>query len=240
MRRQTPLLALGICSGLIIGLPSLAQAATGPFGSRTPAQILSLTKAAMERAGSVHVVNTTSLNGTISFTLTTDSSAGSGTQAQVFGGGVEKVRLIGSTLFINADSVAFSLDFNVSNSTLTNEWVRVPVSNPNYANISAAILLPSLIKDTLSMKSLKNLGVETFDGRTTVAIEGFPPNSTPGTSVVQTLYVATSAPYLPVGLSTVFLEGVNGKGKSVFSRWGEKVAVRPPARYVTATAKDFP
>jgi hypothetical protein len=240
MRRQIPLLALAIYAGLTLGLPNLAQAATEPFGSRTPAQILSLTRIAMEKAGSVHVVNKTSLNGTISFTLTTDSSTSRGAQTQVFGAGVEKVRLIGSTLFINADSAAFSLDFNVSNSTLTNEWVRVPASNPNYANISAAILLPSLIKDTLSMKSLKDLGMRIFNGRTTVAIEGFPPNSTPGTSVVQTLYIATSPPYLPVGLSTVFLEGVNGQGQSVFSHWGEKVAVRSPASYVTATTKDFP
>ena len=153
MRRQIPLLALAIGAGLTLGLANLAQAAAQPFGSRTPAQILSLTRIAMERSRSVHVVNRTSLNGSISFALTTDSSTSRGTQTQVFGAGVEKVRLIGSTLFINANSAAFSLDFNVSNSTLTNEWVRVPASNPNYANISAAILLPSLIKDTLSMKS---------------------------------------------------------------------------------------
>jgi len=47
------------------------------------------------------------------------------------------------------------------------------------------------------MKSLKDLGTKTFNGRTTVAIEGFPPNSTPGTSEVQTLYIASLRPTFP-------------------------------------------
>lgn len=239
MRRLTPLLALTVAA-VTFGAASPAGATTNPFGSKSPAQILALTSAAMARAGSVHVANETLLSGTARFILTADSATTIGTQHQQFGGGTEEVRLIGSTLFLRADTTAFSLNFNISNSTLANEWVRVPSGNANYATISSAILMPSLIRSTVQMTSLQDLGVKVFHGRQTVAVKGSPPNTTPGTSVTQTVYVSTAAPYLPVGLTTVFLEGVNGAGTSLFSRWGEKVTVASPSHYVTATSRNFP
>jgi hypothetical protein len=240
VRRQISPIALAVALGLLVGLSAQAGAATNPFGSKSPAQILARTSAAMTKAGSVHLVNRSSLGGTVPFTLTTDSSTSKGAQTEAFGGGVEKVRLIGTTLFIYADATAFSLDFNVSNSSLANQWVRVPSSNANYSNISDAVLLPSLIENTVRMKSLKDLGLKKFQGQEAVAIKGSPPDTTPGTSETQTVYISTAAPYLPIGLKTAFLEGVNGSGTSLFSKWGEKVNVASPSPYVIATTSNFP
>jgi hypothetical protein len=240
MRPQFRFLVLAASTVLVACLPTTADAATTPFASKSAAQILALTAAAMSKAGSVRLVNKTELDGTAAFTLTTDSSPNQGTQVQDFSGGVETIRLIGRTLFLNANAAAYSLDYNVSNSTLANEWVRVPSSNANYSNIAAAILMPSLVSYTVGMKSLKDLGVKRFHGLETVAIKGLPLNLTPGTSETQTVYVSMTAPYLPVGLSTEFLEGVNGAGTSVFSHWGEDVAVTSPTTSVTATSDDFP
>jgi hypothetical protein len=240
MRRLTSILTLTVAAASFVGLAPSALAATKPFGAKSASQILSLASAAMLKAGSVHVVNNSLLSGSLAFTQTTDSSRLVGEQSQEFGSGVESIRLIGTALYLKANNAAYSQSFNIANSTLAGNWVKVPSSNPNYSNIAAAVLLPSLIKNVFTMRFSKVLGVKTFHGQATVAIKGDPPNTTPGTSEIQTVYISTSAPYLPVGLKTVFLEGVNGTGTILFSKWGEKFNVIKPGSYFFATSKNFP
>jgi len=142
MRRQIPLLALAIGAGLTLASPTWRRRRPAlRFEDSRPDTV-----ADANRNGEISKRSRREQDvpQRVDLVRADDGQLNEPRHADpVFGAGVEKVRLIGSTLFINANSAAFSLDFNVSNSTLTNEWVRVPASNPNYANISAAILLPS-------------------------------------------------------------------------------------------------
>ena len=239
MRRLSLLFTFVLSAGLST-VATDAGATTNPLAHKSAAEIVALSSAAMQKAGSVHVVNKSVLNGAATLQQTTDSARTVGVQTQLFGGGDATIRLIGTTLYLNANTTAYNQDFNIANPSLAGKWVRVPASNPNYKNISSAVLLASLVQNVFQMNFLRDLGPRTFHGVATVALKGSPPNNTPGTSQTQTVYVSTTAPYLPVGIATTFLEGVNGTGTILFSRWGETVQVKAPAGFVVATPKNFP
>lgn len=226
---------------LVVGLVMPSSAAAHPFGAKSPAQILALATSAMRSAGSVHYVSTDSYGGVVQITLSTDSSLTEGVQTQKLGGGTETSRLLDTTLFILGDKTSYAQDFGVKNSKLANEWVLVPATNKNYANIAVGILLSSVLQQVKGVSALKDLGIFKVNGQEAVAIRGVLSSLAGSSGGSQTLYVSTTAPYRPVALTDSGV--VSGKKVSsdvLFSKWGESVAVAKPAKFVTATLVTFP
>jgi hypothetical protein len=241
MKRALPFAGLLITLTSSIGLIMAAGADTNPFGSKTPAQILSLTSAAMLKAGSVHLAGEASFPGLASLNATLDSAKNHSTQLVSGTGAMETDLVIGTSHFIKGNAVDYEKSYGVENSPLANQWVLVPTSNPTYASTFGGELLGSLVQMTVQMNSLKDLGVVTFQGRLAVAISGTLPASSPFPNSPQMLYISTSSPYLPIGYSDKLAEqGHHGTALAVFSKWGEPVKVTRPATFVTATAEDLP
>jgi hypothetical protein len=225
---------------LSVGVVTPANAATSPFGKKSPAAILSIAVSAMQSAGSFHYASETKVSGVVEATISTDSSTSEGTQTQKSAGGTETTEVIGKDLFINADKTAYEQDFGIKNSTLANKWVLVPASNKNYANISSAVLLPSVIQEVEGFSKLTDAGVVTVDGQKAVAIEGDIATSSSG-SGTQAVYVSTTAPYRLIAIADKgTFNGQKVSSVTLFSKWGEKLSVAKPASFVTATAKTFP
>jgi hypothetical protein len=211
-----------------------ASAASG--ATKSAKEILQLSVSAMHAAGSFHYESTASVGGVVAITLSTDSALTYGDQVQRLGGGVETTRLIGKTLYMNADAKAYAADFGVKKTTLANEWVLVPSSNKNYANISSAILVPSVLQQLVDVDDLKEVGVGSVNGQTALKIRG-----NAGASGTETVYVSTTAPYLPIAVAAVGTEdGQKVSDELVFSKWGEKFTVPKPAKFVVATNTTFP
>jgi hypothetical protein len=226
---------------VVFGSIPPSSAATAPFGAKTPAQILALATSAMKSAGSVHYVSADSYGGVVQITLSTDSSLTEGVQTQKLGGGTETSRLFGTKLFIFGDATSYAQDFGVKNSKLANEWVLVPITNKNYANIAVGILLSSVLQQVKGVSTLKNLGVFKIDGQETVGIKGALGPSAGGSGGSQTLYVSTTAPYRPVALTdSGVVSGQKVSSQVLFSKWGEKIVVVKPTKFVTATSVTFP
>jgi hypothetical protein len=237
------LLLIGLLSTLTasLGVSMSAGAGTNPFGSKAPAQILSLTSAAMLKAGSVHLAGGASFPGLASLNATLDSAKNHSTQVVSGNGAMETDLVIGTSLFIKGNAVDYVDSYGVKNSPLANKWVLVPSRNPTYASTFSGELLGSLVQMTVQMNSLENLGLVTFQGRPAVAISGRLPASSPFANSLQTVYVSTSSPYLPIGYSDKLSEqGHHGTALLVFSKWGEPVNVTRPATFITATTKDLP
>jgi hypothetical protein len=190
----------------------------------------------MHSAGSFHYESTASVGGVVAITLSTNSALTDGDQVQKLEGGVETTRLIGKTLYMNADAKAYAADFGVKKTTLANQWVLVPSTNKNYSNISSAILVPSVLQQLVDVNHLKEVGVGTLNGHTAIEIRG-----DAGASGTETVYVSTAAPYLPIAVAAVSTEdGEKVSDELVFSKWGEKFTVAKPAKFVTATNSTFP
>jgi hypothetical protein len=222
-------------------LPVIAVTlATSSLGAgaatKTAAQILQISVSSMKTEGSFHYDSTSSIAGKVALSLSTDSSLTYGTQTQKLDGGTETTRLIGTTLYMYANAKAYAQDFDVAKTTLANKWVLVPSTNKNYGNIADAILVKSVMQQLLDIGSVKDVGTASFDGHTALELRG-----NAGASGNETIYVSTTAPYLPIGLSAEATEeGHKILNELVFSKWGEKFSVKVPSTYVVATKRTFP
>jgi hypothetical protein len=239
LRTTLAIVALASTSTLAYVVPASAGSSTS--GAKTAKEILAITANAMLKAKSVHYDQTGSIGGSLVVTLSTDSASTKGTQTQTLDGAKETTRVVGGSLFINATKKAYSDDWGVKNSTLANRWVLVPKSNKNYASISAAILLSSLTSEFLDLSNVKIAGHATVNGAKAVTLTATVKDGASGINGSETLYVATKSPYRPIGL---VVTGTDDGDKIVsevkFSKWGEKVTVKRPTNYVTATAKTLP
>ena len=219
-----------------LAIPSVIGTTAASAAAKTPAQILQLSVSAMHSEGSFHYKSTASVGGVVAITLSTDSSLTDGDQVQKVDGSVETTRLIGKALYMNADAKAYDEVFGIKKTTLANEWVLVPSSNKNYSEISSAILVPSVIQQLVDVNQLKAVGSATVNGQTTLEIRG-----NAGASGTETLYVSTTAPYLPVAVSAVSTDdGEKVLDELAFSKWGEKFTVAKPSKFVIATNTTFP
>jgi hypothetical protein len=80
--------------------------------------------------------------------------------------------------------------------------------------------------------NLKVLGVTTFNGKDVVAVEGSPPATPPsGYTATTTLYVSTTAPYLPVGAALIVKASSGSTAErqaSVFGKYNDPVKPLAP------------
>lgn len=213
----------------------IASAASGAKQD-SPARVLQLSVSAMREKGSFRFVSTASYDGVVAVRVTTDSSLTYGVHVQSFDGGTETTRLIGKSLYMYADEKAYSADFGLKHSSLADQWVLVPPSNANYANMSSAILVPSVMQQLVDIDDLKEVGVANVNGQEALELRG-----NAGESGTETIYVSTASPYLPIAVSAVSTQdGERVTDELVFSRWGEKFKVAAPASYVVATKSTFP
>ena len=241
MRRDKILLGIAAVLATVLALSLPVAASTNPFGARSPAQILVLVSSTMTKAGSVRLSGTASFPGLIEESATLDSSVKQSVQTTTGDGIEESDLMIGSTLYIKGNADDYKASYGITNSPLANQWVLVPSSNSNYAGISVGERMTSLIETTLQMNAPKDLGAVTYRGKSSVAIDGKLPSGSSFPNALQTVYVSTSSPYLPIGYSIKLSEsGHQGSAIALFSKWGESVHVVRPATFVTASAKDLP
>jgi hypothetical protein len=224
-----------VVPGVLVALGSWSAGASGA-SIKTPTEILQQSVRSMQSEGSFHYNSTSSIAGVVALTLSTDSALKYGDQVQNLDGGTETTRLIGEKLYMYANAKAYVEDFGVKKPTLANEWVLVPSTNKNYGNIADAILVPSVMQQLGDVGSLKEVGDVTIDGKAALALRG-----SAGASGTETVYVSTSAPYLPIAVVADATEdGRKITNDLVFSKWGEKFTVNTPSKYVVATKKTFP
>jgi hypothetical protein len=220
----------------VLVVSPLVSASAASATTKSPAQVLQLSVSAMHSQGSFHYESRASVGGTVEITLSTNSSLTDGNQVQSLAGGVETTRLIGKKLYMNADAKAYAADFGVKKTTLANKWVLVPSTNKNYANISSAILVSSVMQQLVDVNHLKEVGIGTVNGQTALKIQG-----DAGASGTETVYVSTAAPYLPIAVAAAGTEdGQKVSDELVFSKWGEKFTVAKPSTFVVATNATFP
>jgi len=164
LRVRPSLVSILAALAMTLGPVLPSSAASNPFGAKTPARILELAATAMKSSGSVHYVSSDSYGGVVQITLSTDSSLTKGVQTQKLGGGTETSRFLRSALYVFGDKTSYAQDFGVKNTKLANEWVLVPTSNKNYANIAVGILLTSVLQQVKGVSAPKDLGVFKIDG----------------------------------------------------------------------------
>lgn len=228
--------------GLVGGLTMVGAAAGGASGmsqsiaSDSPAQILSIAKTAATRAGSFTVVcNGAAASVGLTGTAVTNVGTASGSQYtkdKVKGIGTATVatRMVGGVAYFKGNAAFLEIQFGVKHSKYANEWISVSKGQKDFAVISAGMTMSSALLEIAPVRPLSKSKVETFAGKSVVAVIGkVSPEEYVGTGTQHT-YVGVAAPNRPVGISLNSIEsGAHFHGTCTFSNWKHKFVVTKPS-----------
>lgn len=164
----------------------------------------------------------------VSSTIREDSGLTGGQQTITEAGGHMEVVLIGTALFLKADSVALTAAFSLSAAEAgqyAERWISMPPSDAGYANVAEGVTVASALNE-VALGGPISIGSRTeVDGTAVVGLsgQGLGPN---GTAIPETLYVSTAANPLPVEVTEAASDG--SILKATFSQWGVPVAIAAP------------
>ncbi len=110
------------------------------------------------------------------------------------------------------------------------KWISVPSSNSSFAFFVGGLTLSSMTSGISPDSPLRLSKPTKVDGQDVVGVSGWAPDFTRG-EVMDTLYVATAAPNLPVELvQRGTANGSTFTATDPFFDWGKTVTVRAPAK----------
>jgi len=220
-----------LVGGGVLGY-SLSQGSSGnAIAGASPNHAMTLMTAAVQKAGSVHVVTRIQMRGGAA-TWVNDTGSQSGKQVITAGGAQVTILLVASTAYVNANPLAMSEMFQSSaaiSQRFASKWLYFPSSSGAYQKVAPTLTLGSLLQQVTPTGALTKLGTSTVDGRSVIGVRGV----LPGGGGTGTLYIAATGSPLPI-------EEVSGSSgaetTSIFSGWGEPVRVTPPSGAVPGVA----
>jgi hypothetical protein len=230
--------SLGLVGGatILAVVPGGAAVVGHSIAGDTPAHILSITKAATKSAGSF-TVNCTAAAPSLGLTGTVTTNVGGGVGSQntrqtvkSLGVGTVQTRFVGGVDYFKGNAVFLEIQFGVTNSKYANKWISVSKGQLDYAIISSGMTMASALLQIGPVAPLSKSKVETFAGKSAVAVIGKAnPNQRAGTGS-QHIFVAIASPNRPVGLSiSTTLGGHAYHGTCTFTNWKHKFVVTKPS-----------
>lgn len=238
MRRRTPA-TIG-AAVVAAGLAASGCGSSSPEGAlagKTATQIVSLAVKALHRERSFHFVSQT--------------KDGSQTQTQI--GDVSKLaavesitadkkpvvdaELVGQVVYLQAGTDVLERTLGLPTTaaaTHAGDWISVSKKDDVYADVASSLSATSAIELFVPEEPhLKVDGATTLHGQHVVAVSGTS-TASPSTDATGkvTLFVSTTAPYLPVGATLVVTSGndtVVEQDAALFGRWGEAVHAKAPS-----------
>jgi hypothetical protein len=208
-------LAIALAVALAATLAACGGSSNTGIASKSTAEILSASKAAVAGATSVHLRTT---GGEVLLDVKLTSTGGTG-QLRLAGSNLE-LRRIGTALYLkSAASVYRNLGIKVN--VPSNAWLKVPASST--LQLAAFTELSGEVSRLLNLKGTLTKGTTaTVNGQSAVELKQTNPLYT------RSLYVATSGKPYPV---EILLQG-QVTGKTTFTEWNKPVTLTPPANSI--------
>ena len=235
---------LACCVGLGVVLSSPTTPPNGLAG-RSASQVIATAVGAARATGSLHLVETAQL-GPVKIGAVGDIGQTRG-RIRVLSGaqgvlGTGTVLWLPNILYVQGDATFLSAIFAGSTSAsarLANQWVAFRSGSPEYSELSTNNAFASML-DSLQPRGHLSLGpVHGVDGVNVVGVSGSRTVTSNGAhlSASVTLWVSTTAPFLPVELIERISAGIiSGIETLQFSDWGQPVAIVAPAKSVPSTS----
>jgi hypothetical protein len=208
------------------------KAQVGALNGKTPAQILSAATAAARKADSAHYV-LTAVSGKNSQSIVGDSSTQEAQQTLSQGTQHIQVVYIGGVAYVQGNAAALTTDLGFAATVATsyaNKWIAVHKTDSLFKSLVSAVTLTSTLNQLNPSGTLTLTNPTTVAGRQTIGVKGGlpgPPQS--GITGTATLYVATSAPTVPLKLTGTATQGTQHVTETgTFSDWGKPVHLTTP------------
>jgi hypothetical protein len=222
------LLALAL---LVLGLPALAgcggsgSSSGNGVASKSADEIVSASKAAADKASSVHVAGSLVTSGA-HVTLDLSLAAGKGATGSLSENGMSfKLIMVGNTAYITASPAFYrQLGGAAAAQLLAGKWLKAPANTGEFAQLGQLASMSKLIDAVLSVHGKLAKGSTTrIGGQSAIAVTD--------ASKGGTLYVATTGEPYPLQISKTGSEG----GKITFDRWNQPVSIKAPANSIDVT-----
>ncbi len=220
LRRTTsPLLAAALIALIAIVIAGCGSSSSGNgVTSKTPAEILTTTKAAADSASSVHVAGALSSGGS-PITINLDLAAGHGGRGQISEGGLAfELIVVGHTVYIKGSPAFYSHFGGAAAAQLfQGKWLKSSATSGELASLASLTSLGKLLDQTLSSGGTLTKGAPT-------TISGQPVVELRDTAKDGSLYVATSGQPYPIEI----VKRGSETGHVSFTRWNDPVSLSPP------------
>jgi hypothetical protein len=223
-----------LLSSLLVLIP-LAGACGGPsagaLGGKSAAKVLALARAAAQKEGSFHFIDQTG-TGSNALILTGDIGPNGG-QEQLNGpNGELQVRLVGTTVYVKASVLILESALKLTASVATanaGKWIGLVRTDAPYETAAQAMEPEHELAGYIPAGDAKTGSVTTLSGHDVLAVSGTAPAAA-AAHAVATLYVSTTAPFVPVGGTLNGTGAQSNESDAVaFTAWGEAVHTSVPA-----------
>jgi hypothetical protein len=219
----------------ILAIACLACACGGPsaggLAGKSASEVLALAQAAAQKEGSFHFVDQTG-TGKNEQRLVGDSASNAGQQVVSGPNGLLDARLVDSVIYVTGSEAVIGAALKLTDAEAAKyagKWISLQKTDSPYETVAKALDPSAELTPYTPVGNLKVGNVSTLRGRSVLAVSGTA-SEVAGASATATLYVSTSAPYVPVGGSLVGTGSQKGDSEVVaFTAWGERVRPTPPA-----------
>jgi hypothetical protein len=219
------LLVLTLFGALLAGCGGSSSSSGNGVAEKSPEEILAATKAATDKATSVHVSGSiVSDNSPISLDMQLLANKGGRGQLSENGLAFELIQVNG-TVYIKGSAAFYKhIGGTAAAQLLQGKWLKAPASDADFASLSQLTDLRQLVDETLTNHgSLTKSGTTTVNGQKVVGVT----DKTKG----GTLYIATTGKPYPIEIS----KGGSGGGKITFDSWNSSVTLAAPKNAIDVT-----
>jgi hypothetical protein len=225
-RSLSAVVALSVL-GAVPALSSAGATTTAALRTMSPSKILATTlKAASAKRTASSFVSTSVLGVTLKGVA--ESGPSSGEASVSVDGHTGEILNLGGVLYAKLDAAIVNFEFHSSVPSVANKWISITQASRYYSTLALGVSLPSVLQE-LTPAGRISATPTTLNAKSVIALTG-KDNATVGVpGGTQTLYVSTTAPFLPVeGKVHVTTSGITLDLVIQMKNWGVSVNVRAP------------
>jgi hypothetical protein len=227
---------LGACALGALAVTAAACGNSGPsegaLQGKSPTSIAGLSITAFHRQQSVSFVTKTLLGKSTTIEVGATTREGPAAESVTTDGQpVIDAVLVNQVAYLRATSSVLQNSLKLSASEATayaGKWISLTVADPEYETVVNSLRPTQAIEQFVPEEpNLRVAGVTSIGGRSAVAVTGSPgAQVAAGDTALTTLFVSTTAPYLPIS-STIVVKGASGttaeRLASVYGKYNERV-----------------
>jgi hypothetical protein len=215
----------------------------GALAGKTPTQILTISVKAYHSQPSVHFVTKTVSSSQTTVEIGAASSTAATESVTTGGKAALDAMLVDKTVYVRGGTAFLQGALQLSAKTAAayaGKWISFHKGDPGYPSIAANLSPGAAILDFVPEEPhLRVAGITQFSGHTAVVVSGSPGQPPTNGIANVSLFVSTTAPYLPLGATVVVRDGRGTTAErvaSVYGKWDTKVDPTPPSGAVPFTS----
>jgi len=223
---------------VVIAIAFVVAACGGPsaggLSGKSAAQVVELAQAAASKRVTFHFIDQTGSGKDVQI-LVGDAGNGNGQQTLTSPNGVLKVRLVGATVYVDASALVLVDALKLSDAVAAanaGKWISLMSTDAPYQTVVKAMRPASELTLYIPVSDLQIGKVSNLHRHSVLAVSGTASSASGGTAIA-TLYVSTTAPFVPVGGALVGTGADKSESEeAAFTAWGESIRPQVPSNPV--------